>query len=103
MTKPSRLPIQGTPIQIEIDGTTTTAYVGESVATVLMAQGQRIFTDESIYNYARTIFCGMGICHQCLVTLNEIRDVRACMTTIQPGMRINTGMTLDIEGTEETQ
>lgn len=90
MTNPTRLPVQGTPIQIEIDGTPAAAYAGESVATAIMAQGQRTFTQPSVYNYARTIFCGMGVCHQCLVTVNGVPDVRACMTAIRPGMKIQT-------------
>jgi predicted molibdopterin-dependent oxidoreductase YjgC len=80
------------PIQVEIDGIVVPAYAGESVAGVLMASGSRIFTQASPYNLARTLFCGMGVCHQCLVTVEGMRNVRACMTIIRPGMKIETNL-----------
>ncbi len=87
-----RLPhqTQDNPIQVEIDGVAVPAYAGETVAAVLMLSGTRIFTQASRYNLNRTIFCGMGVCHQCLVTIDGLRDVRACMTTVSPGMKIET-------------
>ncbi len=82
-------------IQVEIDGVAVPAYVGETVAAVLMLSGTRIFTQASRYNLNRTLFCAMGVCHQCLVTVDEIRDVRACMTTVRPGMKIETRWRID--------
>ena len=89
MPKPPT-PSRTSSIQIEVDGTTYSAYPGESIASVLMGQETRIFTQASRYHLARTIFCGMGICHQCLVIVDGVPDVRACMTPIQPGMKIVT-------------
>ena len=77
-------------IEIEIDGEKISAFRGESVAAVLMVSGTRIFTKPSRYNLSRTMYCGMGICHQCLVSVDGVRDVRACMTEIYPGIRIET-------------
>jgi len=77
-------------IQVEIDGTTVSAYAGETVAAVLMLSGTRIFTKASRYNLNRSLFCGMGVCHQCLVTVDGVRDVRACMTTVRSGTKIET-------------
>ncbi len=77
-------------IQVEIDGQAISVDVGETVAAVLMLSGTRIFTQASRYNLNRTLFCGMGVCHQCLVTVDGVRDVRACMTAVSPGMKIET-------------
>ncbi len=82
-------------IQVEIDGAAVPAYAGDTVAAVLMLSGTRIFTQASRYNLNRTLFCGMGICHQCLVTVDGIRDVQACMTTVRPGMKIETRWRID--------
>ena len=76
--------------QILIDGHPAKAFAGETVAAVLMTAGKRIFTQPSQYNLHRTLFCGMGICHQCLVTVNGVRDVRGCMTLIEAGMTVET-------------
>lgn len=32
----------------------------------------------------------MGVCFECLVTINDIPEQRACMTMIEPGMKIET-------------
>ena len=89
----ARLPSSS--IQVEIDGLMVSAFAGESVAAVLLAAGTRIFTQASHYNLSRTIFCGMGVCHQCLVTVDGVRDVRACMTKIRPDMKIETRLVKD--------
>ncbi|PON19054.1 hypothetical protein C2W62_04750 [Candidatus Entotheonella serta] len=87
---PARLRSTGTRVQVEVDGASVAAFDGESVAAVLMAGGQRVLTEASSDHLARTLFCGMGLCHQCLVTVDGVRDVRACMTRIRPGMKIAT-------------
>ncbi len=89
----SRLQSEGQAIEVDIDGARVSALAGESVAAVLMAEGRRIFTEANAYHLPRTLFCGMGICHQCLVTVDGVRDVRACMTRVQPGMKIMTQWT----------
>ncbi|MCP4359524.1 MAG: (2Fe-2S)-binding protein [Chloroflexi bacterium] len=76
--------------QVEVDGEMVTTYPGESVAAVLMLSGYRTFTQSSRYNLSRTVFCGMGVCHQCLVTVDGVRDMRGCMTVVQPDMQIQT-------------
>lgn len=85
--------------EVEIDGRAVPAYAGESVAAVMMAAGMRIFTEPSRYNLVRTLFCGMGLCHQCLVTVDGVPHVRACMTRAEAGMRIGT-MLVEAEGDE---
>jgi len=89
---------QHSAIQVEIDGLKVPAFTGESVAAVLLAAGFRVFSPASRYHLPRTIFCGMGVCQQCLVTVDGKRNVRACMTKIQPGMKIETR-----NGEDETQ
>ena len=92
-----RLQHRSNPVQIEIDGQTASAYLGETVAAALMVSGIRTFTQANAYNLARTLFCGMGVCYQCLVTVDGIRDVRACMTKIRPGMKIETRWRIENE------
>lgn len=103
MSKPQNPPVEArlqtrprrSSIQVEVDGLPVSAFAGESVAAVLMVAGTRIFTQASRSNLARTIYCGMGVCHQCLVTVDGVRDVRACMTKIRPGMEIETRLVKD--------
>lgn len=90
----ARLRSIGTPIQVEVNGVDVSALAGDSIAVVLMAGGQRVLTAASDDHLARTLFCGMGLCHQCLVTVDGVHDVRACMTQIRPGMKITTQSTM---------
>ncbi len=96
MNQPKRLHSRNEPIELTVDGTAVSAYAGESVAALLLSLGERTFTQPSSFNLPRTLYCGMGLCHQCLVTINGVRDLRACMTTTQPGMVIETELHPDL-------
>ncbi|MCP5053679.1 MAG: (2Fe-2S)-binding protein, partial [bacterium] len=38
----------------------------------------------------RGALCGMGICFECIVTVNGIPNTRSCMTEVEPGMTVET-------------
>lgn len=79
---------RGTSFEIEVDGQPTTAYAGETLATVLIAAGLRPFRHTLLSGQPRALYCGMGICFDCLVTVNDRPNVRACITPAQPGDRV---------------
>jgi NADH dehydrogenase/NADH:ubiquinone oxidoreductase subunit G len=37
---------------------------------------------------ARGPFCGMGVCYECLVTVNGVPKQRSCMTEVEDNMEI---------------
>lgn len=39
----------------------------------------------------RGLFCGMGVCFDCLVEIDGRTDVRACIEPVRHGMRVETG------------
>ncbi len=81
---------RGRPISVSIDGQLVGACEGETVAAVLLAQGIRTMRHTLKSGRPRSIFCGMGVCYDCLVTVNGERNVRACMTPVAPDMAIET-------------
>ncbi len=81
---------RGQVISLFIDGRLTTAYAGETIAAVLLAEDQRIFRRTSQRDEPRSLFCGMGVCYDCLVTVDGQANVRACVTTVEEGMRVET-------------
>ena len=85
------------PVTIQVDGEAEQAYAGETVATALLALGLHTFrhTDSG---EPRSRFCGMGVCFDCLVTVDGIENVRACMTPVAEGMVIATGRRADTGG-----
>jgi len=82
---------QRTPLAVIVDGEPVRAFAGESVATVLLALGQRAFRHTDRHHQPRGIFCGMGLCFDCLVTIDGVENVRACVTFVEEGMTIETG------------
>lgn len=93
ITQASQLlpPIQrGEQIIVTINGQPATAFVGETVAAVLLAEGQRVFRHTLKNGDPRGLFCGMGICYDCLVTVDGAPNIRACLTPVTAGMAIET-------------
>lgn len=76
------------PFHIEVDGQPVVAYPGETLATVLLAAGWRTFRHTLLSGQPRSLYCGMGLCFDCLVTLNGRPNVRACVTLAQPGDQV---------------
>ncbi len=72
-------------ITITINGHPVEAYPGETIAVALLASGQRIFRRSTRLNSPRGFFCGMGICFDCLVTVDGVPNIRSCMTEVRPG------------------
>ncbi len=80
---------RGRKITLVVNGRKMSAYEGESVHAVLTAAGIRNFRISKT-GKPRGVFCGMGICYECLVTIDNISDQRACMTLVRDNMKIVT-------------
>ena len=76
------------PFEILVDGQPVTAYPGESVAAVLLAAGRLSFAAHPDPGRPRGLFCGMGACFGCVVTLDGRPNVRSCATPAQPGQHV---------------
>lgn len=81
---------RGTPFQIEVDGQPILAYAGETVAAALFANGKRILRHTSKRLEPRSLYCGIGVCYDCLVTVDGLPNQRACMTQVKPGLVVRT-------------
>jgi predicted molibdopterin-dependent oxidoreductase YjgC len=78
-------------ITVTVDGRPVSVLAGETVATVLLAEGIRVFRHSEKRGEPRGVFCGMGICYECLVTVDGVPNMRACVTPVEPDMVIQTG------------
>ena len=92
MESPRRLPLHGAvergpALTVTLDGRPVRAYLGETVATVLFAEGS-VETRTTLGGAPRGVFCGMGTCFDCLVVVDDVPNTRACMTWVREGMRI---------------
>ena len=91
MTQDLRIPYadRGEPIFIKVNGAPGPAHEGETVHAALTAAGIYPLR-QTLSGETRGAFCGMGLCYECLVTVNHIPDQQACMTRVQDGMEIQT-------------
>ena len=78
-------PEPGTVITITVDGVPVDGLLGQSLAGVLLASNTLAWRNTSFGDRPRGVFCGIGVCFDCLVIVNGQRDVRACLRRAAPG------------------
>jgi hypothetical protein len=75
----------GVSFTVMVDGVEVTAQEGQTVAGLLLALGKDSWRDTRRNGRPRGVFCGIGVCFDCLVVVNGAPDVRACQRTLAPG------------------
>ncbi|MGH3424714.1 MAG: (2Fe-2S)-binding protein [Nocardioidaceae bacterium] len=65
------------PLRITVDGEEIAGVAGQTIAGVLLASGTASWRRAGS-GAPRGVFCGIGACFDCVVTVNGVRDVRAC-------------------------
>jgi len=71
--------LEPTDCEVVIDGVSLAARAGETVAETLLAAGGW-----------RSLYCGMGACFVCVVTIDGEPGRRACIELTRPGMVVET-------------
>lgn len=79
---------RGKAVTVKINGIDINAYEGESIGAVSTAAGIRKIRYTPHHHDPRGLYCGMGMCHGCLVTVNGQPNIRACVTPVESGMEI---------------
>lgn len=80
---------RGKRIKIFVNGRETVAYEGETVLAALTAAGYRTLRRSLHHEGGRGAFCGMGVCYECLVSIDGRPNQRACMTPVNDLMEIH--------------
>jgi len=78
----------GADVAIRVDGQAIAAIEGDTIAAAMAASGLRQFGVDR--GRIRAGFCGMGVCMDCIVTVDGRPGQRACLTKVQPGQEIHT-------------
>lgn len=71
------------------DGKEIVAEPGQSVGAALIAAGFRSWRTTRHSGAPRGIFCGIGICFDCLVVVNGRPNQRACLTEVGDGDEVS--------------
>jgi len=77
-------------VAIVIDGEPYAARAGDSVAAALLASGRAAARTTAVRREPRGPFCLMGVCFDCLVTIDGRPAQQACAIAVAPGMHIDT-------------
>jgi D-hydroxyproline dehydrogenase subunit alpha len=75
------------PARITFDGQAIAGLKGETIAAALAGAGIRGFRHTRT-GAMRGVFCGMGVCQDCLVTVDGLPNQRACMTELRDGAEV---------------
>ena len=75
-------------IAFTLDGVEMTAVEGQSIAGALIAAGVIAWRRTRFDDRPRGVFCGIGACFDCLITVNGEPNVRACLVQVGEGDRI---------------
>ena len=81
------LPEFGRPVTIRIDGVAMEAEEGEPLAAVFHRLGGPI-RHHPLTGAPRVAYCMMGVCFECLVTLDDGETVQACLTPVCDGLSV---------------
>ena len=75
---------------ITVDGESLPVQEGQSLLSVLLARGRLALRHSERSGQPRGPFCGMGLCMDCVVMVEDRGLVRACMERVQDGMVLRT-------------
>ena len=82
--------LRGERLTFTFDGRPVAAFRGETVAAALIASNRRAFRRTLATGAARGMFCGMGVCFDCLVVIDGEPSQRACIALAHDGLRVET-------------
>jgi D-hydroxyproline dehydrogenase subunit gamma len=75
-------------IDVKLDGRTVSVEADDSVAAALFALGGDACRTTPVTGSPRGPYCMMGVCFDCLVTIDGKPNQQACMISVRPGMCI---------------
>jgi len=74
-------------VEFHLNGEAVRCPAGLTVAGALFHL-RRTTTRTTRRAEPRTLFCGMGVCCECVMQVDGRPSVRTCMTLVRPGMRV---------------
>ncbi|MEU6478048.1 (2Fe-2S)-binding protein [Streptomyces sp. NPDC047017] len=76
--------------RIVVDGEPVEFVEGQTVAAALVAAGRVAWRTTRVGHRPRGVFCGIGVCFDCLVTIDATAGRRACLILARTGMTVLT-------------
>jgi predicted molibdopterin-dependent oxidoreductase YjgC len=80
----------GDRVRFSFDGRPMDAPRGMTIGGALLANGVRSWRLTRSGGRPRGVFCGIGVCFDCLVDVGGDRAVRACLVPVRDGDEVRT-------------
>jgi sarcosine oxidase subunit alpha len=77
-------------VSLKVDSRPIEARAGDTVAAALMAAGLDRFRTTPVNEAPRAPYCMMGVCFDCLVTIDGVGSRQACLVPVRDGMAVET-------------
>ncbi len=81
---------KGRPVTFTFDGKELQGFEGEPIATALKANGVMVHRYTKKQHKPRGIFCAIGRCTDCVMVVDNVPNVRTCITPLKEGMDVRT-------------
>ena len=78
-------------IAFRVDGRPIEARAGDTVAAALLAAGITRLRTTPVTGAPRSPYCMMGVCFECLVTIDGAANRQSCLVAVKEGMEVTTG------------
>ncbi len=75
---------------LQFEGQAIPIHENDTIGAALMRAGV-LTTRRSRSGEARGLYCAIGVCNDCLVTVDGVPNVRACLTPATPGSSAASG------------
>jgi len=82
---------RGKKIHFKFNGKEIEAYEGETIAATLHANGIWYYNESDVLKRPRGLFCAIGHCSSCLMTVDGVPNTRICVTDVVDGMVVESG------------
>ena len=77
-------------VTLTVDGKPVRACAGDTVAAALLAGGIDHCRTPPVSGAPRAPYCLMGVCFDCLVTIDGVGSRQACLVPVRDGMAVET-------------
>ena len=75
-------------VSFSFNGKDFECETGQTIAAALIAADQLELRSTRFGNEPRSVFCGIGICYDCVVVVNGIANQRSCLVEVKSGMKV---------------
>jgi len=81
---------RGNSITFTYDNREMHAFENETIAAALHANGIKELAKSHVLHRPRGLFCAIGNCSSCLMTVNGEPNIRVCVVKAKQGMKVET-------------